>query len=278
MSELEQVSSSALFGGTASFHKHASAACSCDMEFAVYLPPQAAQGDCPVLWYLSGLTCTAENVMVKAGAQRYAAERGILLVAPDTSPRGDTVPDDESYDMGCGAGFYLNATQAPWSTHFHMYDYIVEELPDIIAEHFPADMSRQGITGHSMGGHGALTIGLKNPGRFKSLSAFSPIVAPMRVPWGQKAFSGYLGEDRTTWEEYDATQLVGSAKERLPILIDQGGGDGILEDQLKPYLFEEACRAAGHPVEVRMQAGYDHSYYFIATFIEDHITHHAAAF
>ena len=275
MANLGQVSSAAMFGGTVSFHRHASAACRCDMEFSVFVPPQAHAGPCPVLWYLSGLTCTAENVTTKAGAQRDAAEHGIILVAPDTSPRGEDVPDDEAYDLGCGAGFYLNATQAPWATHFHMYDYVVNELPDVIAAHFPADMTRQGITGHSMGGHGALTIALKNPGRFKSVSAFAPIVAPMQVPWGEKAFAAYLGDDRAAWAGHDATVLVASAEERLPILIDQGDADGFLEEQLRPHLFVAACEAAGHPVELRMQAGYDHSYYFIASFMPDHIRHHA---
>jgi S-formylglutathione hydrolase len=273
----EKLSSAKMFGGAVEFHRHASQSCACDMEFAVFIPPQAADGPCPVLWYLSGLTCTAENVITKAGAQQYCAEHGILLVCPDTSPRGEGVANDEGYDLGQGAGFYVNATQKPWAPHFQMYDYVVEELPALIAENFPADMSRQGITGHSMGGHGALTIALKNPGRFKSVSAFSPIVAPTQVPWGHKALGAYLGDDAEAWKAHDATCLVVDAEERLPILIDQGAADNFLEEQLKSKLFAEACAAAGQPLDLRMQPGYDHSYYFIATFMQDHVAHHAAA-
>ncbi len=275
--KLETVSRAAAFGGSVQFLRHASDACSCDMEFSVFLPPQAQKGPCPILWWLSGLTCTADNFTTKAGAQRIAAQHGFVVVAPDTSPRGGDVPDVEAYDLGCGAGFYLNATQAPWATHFHMYDYVVTELPGVIESAFPVDASRQGIFGHSMGGHGALTIALKNPGRYKSVSAFAPIVAPIQVPWGKKALTTYLGDDPWAWAEYDATMLVSRAAERLPILIDQGDADGFLEEQLKPHLLKEACEAAGHPIEVRMQPGYDHSYYFIASFMEDHFTHHAKA-
>jgi len=276
--DIRKKSDAAMFGGRVSYYSHSSRTCSCEMEFSVFLPGGASARDpVPVVWWLSGLTCTAENFTTKAGAQKYAAEHNLIVIAPDTSPRGDDVPNDEAYDLGQGAGFYLNATQAPWSTHFHMYDYVVSELPGIIEANFPADMSRQAISGHSMGGHGALTIALKNPGRFKSVSAFSPIVAPTQVPWGEKAFTAYLGDDRPAWEKYDATLLVGKAPEKLPILIDQGDADNFLEEQLKPRLFEEACKAAGQPVHVRMQPGYDHSYYFIATFMEDHFAHHAKA-
>lgn len=273
----EQLSAVKMFGGSVEFHRHSSSVCSCDMEFAVFVPPQAAEGPVPVLWYLSGLTCTAENVITKAGAQQFCAEHGILLVAPDTSPRGEGVANDEGYDLGQGAGFYVNATQEPWASHFQMYDYIVDELPGIVGDQFPADMERQGITGHSMGGHGALSIALKNPGRFKSVSAFSPIVAPSQVPWGHKGLGAYLGDDEDAWKAHDSTCLIAGAEERLPILIDQGDADNFLEEQLKPHLFEEACNAAGHPLELRMQSGYDHSYYFIASFMGDHVAHHAAA-
>lgn len=267
-----------MFGGEVQFLSHASEVCACDMEFSIFLPPQAAEKPCPVLWWLSGLTCTAENFTTKAGAQQYAAEHGIIVVAPDTSPRGEGVANDEGYDLGQGAGFYLNATQEPWAKHFRMYDYIVEELPKLVEANFNIDPARQGISGHSMGGHGALTIALKNPGRYRSVSAFSPIVAPSQVPWGQKAFSAYFGEsDKESWKAHDATELVAGASERLSILIDQGTGDNFLEEQLKPELFEKACAAVGHPVEIRLQDGYDHSYYFIASFMGDHFAHHAKA-
>jgi len=273
----EIINSSRMFAGEVQFHRHASTACACDMEFSVFVPPQAKQGPCPVLWWLSGLTCTAENFTTKAGAQRFAAEHGLLVVAPDTSPRGKDVANDNGYDLGQGAGFYLNATQAPWSKHYRMYDYIVEELPELVAAQFPADLHRQGISGHSMGGHGALTIALKNPGRYQSVSAFAPVVAPTQCPWGEKAFTAYLGEDREAWKAHDASCLVAGAKERLPILVDQGDADGFLEEQLKPEIFRQACEAARHPLELRMQPGYDHSYYFIATFMGDHVAHHAKA-
>lgn len=277
MSTLETVSEARMHGGTVRFLRHDSASCGCPMTFSVFEPPQASEGPCPVLWWLSGLTCTAENFTVKAGAQRFAAEHGLLLVAPDTSPRGDGVPDDEGYDLGCGAGFYVNATQAPWNDHYRMYDYVVEELPALVGEALPADLTRQSIFGHSMGGHGALTIALRNPGRYRSVSAFAPIVAPTEVPWGHKALGTYLGPDRDAWAEHDASLLVARAKERLPMLIDQGDADNFLAEQLQPERFVEACRAVDYPVTLRMQAGYDHSYYFIASFIEDHVRHHAAA-
>ncbi len=267
------------FGGKQGVYTHDSDATGTGMTFAVYEPPQAANGPVPVLWYLSGLTCTHENAMVKAGAQAHAAERGLILVMPDTSPRGDGVPDDPNgaYDFGLGAGFYVNATQSPWSANYHMAHYIEDELPSVIAANFAADMDRQGITGHSMGGHGALTIALRNPGKFRSLSAFSPIVSPMNCPWGHKALGGYLGDDREAWKPYDACTLVATAAERLHILVDQGDADNFLEEQLKPHLLEQACAAVDHPLTLRMQPGYDHSYFFIATFMADHINWHADA-
>ncbi len=266
------------FGGEQHRFQHRSSALNCDMIYAVYLPPQAAERSVPVVYYLSGLTCTDENFVTKAGAQRAAAELGVAIVAPDTSPRGDGVPDDPegSYDMGLGAGFYLNATQAPWSDHYQMYDYVVAELPQVVAEACPqVDISRAAITGHSMGGHGALTIGLKNPGQYTSFSAFSPIVAPTQCPWGKKAFTHYLGSDESTWADYDTCALLRQATEQRPILIDQGTADNFLEEQLKTHLVEEASEAARYPIEVRMQEGYDHSYYFIASFIESHLAFHA---
>lgn len=249
------------------------------MEVAVYLPPQADAGKVlPVLYYLSGLTCTWENMVAKAGAQRYAAEHGLILVAPDTSPRGTDLPGEhEAYDFGAGAGFYVDATEAPWSQNYRMYSYVTAELPKLVAEHFPADAARSGIFGHSMGGHGALVCALRNPQHYKSVSAFAPIVAPGQVPWGEKAFSGYLGAERSTWNSYDATALAAGSSWRRPILIDQGSADEFLETQLRPQLFANACGKAGIPLTLRLQPGYDHSYYFIASFIGEHIAHHAAA-
>lgn len=277
MSELERTSRHKMFGGHQDVYRHRSAALGCAMNVGVYLPPQAESGRCPVLYFLSGLTCTEQNFVTKAGAQRFAAEHGVVLVAPDTSPRGAEVPDAEGYDLGQGAGFYLNATEAPWAQHYRMYDYVVSELPELVRAELPVD-ERAGITGHSMGGHGALVIALRNPGRYRSVSALSPVVAPSEVPWGEKAFSAYLGPDRAAWSEYDATRLVASVEERLPILVDQGEDDAFLAEQLRPELLEGACAAAGHPLTVRRQPGYDHSYFFIATFIGDHIAHHAGAF
>jgi S-formylglutathione hydrolase len=274
----ECLSSVRAFGGTQHRFQHRSQVLDCDMIYAVYLPPQAAEQNVPVVYYLSGLTCTDENFVTKAGAQRYAAEHGVAVVAPDTSPRGEGVADDPdgSYDMGLGAGFYLNATEAPWSAHYHMYDYVLTELPTTVAEACPQiDTGRAAIMGHSMGGHGALTIGLKNPERFASFSAFSPIVAPTQCPWGKKAFTHYLGADEAAWMSYDTCALLARATEHRPILIDQGGADNFLEEQLKTHLIEEASEAANYPIEVRMQEGYDHSYYFIASFIEDHLRFHA---
>ena len=245
----------------------------------VFLPPQAESGPVPVIYWLSGLTCTDENFVTKAGAQRYAAEHGIAVVAPDTSPRGDGVADDPegAYDFGLAAGFYVNATQAPWSAHYHMYDYIVDELPGAVNENFPVIPERQAIFGHSMGGHGALTIALKNPGRYRSVSAFAPIVAPSQVPWGKKALGGYLGDDIEAWKAHDACELVATATERLSLFVDQGSGDQFLEEQLKPELLQAACEANDHPLTLRMQPGYDHSYFFMASFMEDHFAHHSAA-
>ncbi len=276
---LEQLSDIRSFGGRQQRFTHGSDACKCDMTFAIYLPPAAESAKVPVLYWLSGLTCTDENFVTKAGAQAHAAEHGVAIVAPDTSPRGEGVPDDPdgAYDFGLAAGFYVNATQAPWAEHYHMYDYIVDELPALVNANFPVNPDAQGIFGHSMGGHGALTIALRNPGRFKSVSAFAPIVAPTQCPWGHKALGGYLGEDRAAWAEHDACELIAGASERLPILVDQGGADGFLEEQLKPELLEEACAKAGHPLTLRLQPGYDHSYYFIASFMGDHVRHHAKA-
>lgn len=274
---ITQTATNKCFGGAQNVYKHSSQVLGCEMNFAVYLPPAAVTGKpCPVVYWLSGLTCTEQNFITKSGFQRYAAEHNLIVVAPDTSPRGDDVPNDPAYDLGQGAGFYLNATQQPWAKHFRMYDYIVEELPEIVEPQFPTN-GRRGIFGHSMGGHGALTIALRNPGKYKSVSAFSPIVAPSQVPWGHKAFNAYLGDDRAAWKQYDATELVKTARERLPVLIDQGEGDQFLKEQLRPELFEAACKAASHPLTLRMQPGYDHSYFFIATFIADHLAHHAAA-
>ncbi|MEI2796218.1 S-formylglutathione hydrolase [Pseudoxanthomonas sp. F11] len=272
----ERIEHRACFGGWQDVYRHRSEVLGCDMTVGVYLPPQVEQGPCPVLYWLSGLTCTEQNFITKAGAQRYAAEHGIILVAPDTSPRGEGVADAEGYDLGKGAGFYVNATQAPWATHYRMYDYIVDELPAWV-EADPMASDRRAISGHSMGGHGALTIALKNPGRYRSVSAFSPIVAPTQVPWGEKAFAAYLGEDRAAWKSYDAVELIARATERLPLLVDQGDADEFLHTQLKPERLQAAAEAAGHPLTLRLQPGYDHSYYFIASFIGDHIAHHAAA-
>lgn len=273
---MKQIEQHASFGGSQEVWQHASSTLGVDMDFAVYLPPQAKQGPCPVLYWLSGLTCNEQNFITKAGAQGYAAKHGVILVAPDSSPRGEGVADDEAYDLGQGAGFYLNATREPWAKHYRMYDYITQELPALVDAHFPTTTAR-GISGHSMGGHGALVIALRNPGMFRSVSAFSPVVAPSQVPWGEKAFSAYLGDDREEWKQWDATALVANASERLPLLVDQGDADNFLEAQLRPQLLQQACEAAGHPLTLRMQPGYDHSYYFIASFIGEHIAHHAKA-
>jgi S-formylglutathione hydrolase len=274
---MERIRNWACFGGQQQVWRHKSAVLGCSMEVAVYLPPQAGESaKLPVLYYLSGLTCTWENMVSKAGAQRYAAEHGLTLVAPDTSPRGvNLAGEDESYDFGSGAGFYVDATEAPWSKHYRMYSYVTEELPALIAEYFPVEPARSGIFGHSMGGHGALVCAFRNPQRYKSVSAFAPIVAPSQVPWGEKAFTGYLGAERSTWKSWDATALASQTEWRRPVLIDQGMADEFLEKQLKPQLLTNAAAAAGIPLTLRLQAGYDHSYYFIASFIGEHIAHHA---
>jgi S-formylglutathione hydrolase len=265
------------FGGTLYFCSHFSKRCHCPMNFSIYVPQQASAAPLPVLYFLSGLTCTEENFMAKAGAQRYAAELGLILVAPDTSPRTTGIAgEDADWDFGSGAGFYVDATQAPWNQHYQMYSYVVEELPALIAAHFPADTARQGISGHSMGGHGALVCGLRNGDRYRSISAFAPIAAPSQCPWGQKALTGYLGTDRAHWNLYDATLLASTlAADTRPILIDQGLADTFLTEQLLPERLVEACRTAGRSLTYRSHPGYDHSYYFIATFIEDHIRFHA---
>jgi S-formylglutathione hydrolase len=269
------------FGGVAGFHRHDAAETSSPMRFSVYLPPQAERRKVPALWYLAGLTCTEETFMIKAGAQRVASELGIALIAPDTSPRGVPLPgDSDSWDFGVGAGFYVDATQAPWSRHYRMYSWITRELPILVEQHFPVDANRQGIFGHSMGGHGALTIGLRNPDRYRSISAFAPISAPMDCPWGQKAFTGYLGSDRDNWRAYDASELLRALPAvtgRPPLLVDQGMADAFLEQQLMPDRLEQACKDSGYPLTLRRHAGYDHGYYFISTFVEDHLRHHARA-
>ena len=267
------------FGGAVSFYRHDAVATGCAMRFAVFLPPQAERRRVPVLWYLAGLTCTEETFMIKAGAQRVAAELGLALVAPDTSPRGVPLPgDSDSWDFGVAAGFYLDATEEPWSGHYRMNSYITRELSALVEQNFPVDARRQGIFGHSMGGHGALTIGLKNPERYRSISAFAPIAAPTHCPWGQKAFTGYLGADRETWRAYDACELIRTlptVNGRPPLLVDQGLEDQFLEQQLMPERLEQACKDAGYPLTLRRQPGYDHGYYFISTFMEDHLRHHA---
>lgn len=265
------------FDGTVGFYSHASETCNSPMRFAVYQPPQSRSHPVPVLYFLSGLTCTEENFLVKAGAQRFAAEHGFILVIPDTSPRNTGIPgEDDDWDFGTGAGFYVDATEQPWRSHYQMYSYVVHELPALMAANFPVQAERQGIFGHSMGGHGALICALKNPDKYQSVSAFAPISSPMRCAWGQKAFTNYLGSDQTRWQSYDASELVRTANYGRPILIDQGTADNFLPHQLLPEVFEQACAEAGQPLTLRRQEGYDHSYYFIATFMEDHIRHHAA--
>jgi S-formylglutathione hydrolase len=272
---METVSSWHSHHGTQGVYKHASEATGTEMVFSVFVPDHDPGARLPVIWYLSGLTCTHANVMEKGEYRAACAELGLIFVAPDTSPRGEGVADDPAYDMGQGAGFYVDATEAPWTPHYRMRSYVEEELPARIAAHFPADMARQGITGHSMGGHGALTAALRNPERFRSVSAFAPIVAPGQVPWGQKALAGYLGPDRTTWRDYDAVALIEDGARVPEILVDQGEADAFLSDQLRPVLLRDACEAAGTDLTVRMQPGYDHSYYFISTFMADHLRWHA---
>jgi len=274
---IEKISEQKSFGGTQGFYRHDSIACHGPMRFTVYQPPQVKHGRVPALFWLSGLTCTEENFTIKAGAQRVASELGLIVIAPDTSPRNTGIPGEaDDWQFGAGAGYYVDATVAPWSKFFNMYTYCSRELPSLIAEHFPIDTQRVGIFGHSMGGHGALTIALKHSDRFRSVSAFAPIVAPMQVRWGENAFPRLLGPDRETWKQYDATELVQQKKFPGTILIDQGDADSFLNENLRPEIFEAACRKVGQPLSLRMQPGYDHSYYFISTFIEDHLRHHAA--
>lgn len=273
---LTEVSQSRCFGGTQAVYSHAARETRCTMRFSLFLPPQSRAGKVPVLYWLSGLTCTEENFTVKAGAQRAAAELGLALVVSDTSPRGLNLPGEaQAYDFGLGAGFYVDATEAPWSAGYRMYSYVAQELPALVESQFPLDPARRGIFGHSMGGHGALTIALKNPQRYRSVSAFAPIVSPMRCPWGEKALTGYLGPDRSRWREYDATALIEERGWRgPPLLVDQGSADPFLERELKPELLREACARAGVALELRMREGYDHSYFFIATFIDEHLRFH----
>lgn len=273
---LETISQNRAFGGVQGVYRHASSETGTEMTFSVFVPDHEEGETLPVLWYLSGLTCTHANVTEKGEFRAACAEHKVIFVAPDTSPRGDDVPDDDAYDFGKGAGFYVDASQEPWAANFRMRSYIEEELPAVVAETFPVDMARQGILGHSMGGHGALTIGLRNPDRFRSISAFSPIVSPLSCPWGEKALSGYLGPDRAAWREYDACALLQDGARGPAILVDQGDADGFLEEQLRTSLFEQACKDAGQPATIRMQPGYDHSYYFISSFMAEHIRWHAA--
>lgn len=280
---MKQTSSAKCFGGTQAVYAHQSASTGTEMKFSVFTPPEEVhrKGPYPTLYWLSGLTCTEENFIIKSGFQRYAAELGLMVIGPDTSPRGpdkdgNPVPDDpdRAYDFGLGAGFYCNATQTPWAQHYQMYDYVASELPALIEKEFPVDAGRTGVFGHSMGGHGALTVHLKNPDRFKTCSAFAPIVAPSEVPWGRKAFSNYLGDDPSAWAEYDATKLVAERPSGADILIDQGTADTFLEEQLRPELFAAAANGAGQKLTLRMQDGYDHSFFFISTFLEEHLRWH----
>jgi S-formylglutathione hydrolase len=273
---LEIVSENKAHGGRQLVVKHPSSATGTDMTFSIYLPSRADEGGkLPVIWYLSGLTCTHANVTEKGEYRAVCAELVLIFVAPDSSPRGDLVPNVEEYDFGQGAGFYVDATEAPWSENFHMWTYVTEELPALVAAEFPADMDRQAITGHSMGGHGALTVALRNPERFRSVSAFAPIVAPGQVPWGKKALGGYLGDDRQAWRAHDAVALIEDGARVQELLVDVGTGDTFLEKELRPELLQKACKDAGIELELRMQPGYDHSYYFISTFMADHVRWHA---
>ena len=273
---MKRIEQHASFGGRQEVWAHATSTLGCEMRLGVYLPEPALRGHkCPVLYWLSGLTCTEQNFISKAGAQKHAAQHGFIVVAPDTSPRGEDVANNDAYDLGQGAGFYVNATQAPWTPHYRMQDYVADELPNLIEQHFAASALR-GIFGHSMGGHGALVTALRHPGRYRSVSAFSPIVAPSQVPWGQKALGAYLGADRHAWREWDAVKLLADTRhEKLHLLVDQGEADEFLAEQLRPELLQAACKAAGHPLTLRMQPRHDHSYYFIATFLGEHFDHHA---
>ena len=273
---METLSTNRAFDGVQGVYRHASAATGTDMTFSVYVPPHPPGARLPVVWYLSGLTCTHANVTDKGAYRRACAEHGLIFVAPDTSPRGEGVADDPAYDFGQGAGFYVDATERPWAPHFRMWSYVTEELPAIVADGFPADMARQGIMGHSMGGHGALTAGLRHPDRFRAVSAFAPIVAPGRVPWGEKALGGYLGADRAAWRAHDAVALIDDGARLPALLVDQGDADRFLAEQLRPDLLARACADADIPLTLRMRAGYDHSYYFIATFMADQLAWHAA--
>ncbi len=275
---MELIGEHRCFGGRQLRFSHSSSTLNCTMQFSVFLPEHAGRSLVPALYWLSGLTCTDENFVQKAGAQRYAAEYGIAIVCPDTSPRGEGVPDDVEggWDFGLGAGFYVDATRAPWSSHYRMYSYVVDELPMLLQGELPLDPSRRSISGHSMGGHGALVIGLRNPASYRSISAFAPIVAPTQCPWGQKALSHYLGESRADWAQYDSCALLGSVGRQLPILVDQGDTDEFLAQQLQTPLLAKAATEAGYPVQIRMQPGYDHSYFFIASFIADHLSFHAS--
>ena len=273
---MKTISEHKCFDGVQGYYSHASKEIGLDMKFSVFVPPQAKAGHVPVLYYLAGLTCSEETFAIKAGAQRVAAELGLMLVAPDTSPRGANVPGEaDAWDFGLAAGFYVDATREPWSKHYRMYSYVARELPAFISDKFSVDAARQGIFGHSMGGHGALVCALRNPGQYKSVSAFAPISAPMRCPWGKKAFKGYLGDDHETWKAYDASELVRQAQFAGTILVDQGLGDKFLSDQLCPEALEAACREAGQPLQLNRREGYDHGYFFISTFMEDHLRHHA---
>ena len=272
---MERLERHASFGGWQEVYKHESKVLKCSMNFSIYIPPHDNNEKLPVIYWLSGLTCNEQNFITKAGAQKYAAEHKVIIVAPDTSPRGESIPDDEAYDLGQGAGFYVNAKQEPWSKNYRMYDYIVDELRALIDQSFPTNKV-QSIMGHSAGGHGALVIGLRNPEIYKSISAFSPIVAPSQVPWGQKAFTAYLGTDQAFWSDYDAVELIKSISVKMPILVDQGAEDSFLQEQLKPELLEQACRYKEYPITMNLRDGYDHSYYFIASFIEEHIEFHSS--
>ena len=274
---LEKTSTNLCFGGEQQRYSHDSSSLGCEMNFSIFLPPKAKEDNVPVLFWLSGLTCTDENFVHKAGAQRYAAEHGMAIVAPDTSPRGDNIPDDPegAWDFGIGAGFYVNATEQPWKANYQMYDYISEELPALVAENFPVNPDLTAISGHSMGGHGALTIALRNPERFKSVSAFAPIVAPTQCPWGEKALSNYLGQDRESWKNYDSCELIRAGAKQIPMLVDQGEADDFLSEQLRTELLETTCEELGYPATIRRQPGYDHSYFFISSFIGSHIAFHA---
>lgn len=272
---MEQIETHTCFGGQQSVYEHHSTSLGCPMKIGVFLPPQAKTAKVPVLYWLSGLTCTEQNFITKAGAQRYAAQHGIALIAPDTSPRGETIPDDPAYDLGQGAGFYVNATKQPWANNYRMYDYVAKELPDLVEAALPVTNARS-ISGHSMGGHGALSVALKNPGRYRSVSAFSPIVAPSQVPWGQNAFKAYLGDDPMAWAAYDTVKLIEGAIERLPLLVDIGADDSFLDRELRPELLRAACENAGHKLTLTLHPSYDHSYYFVSSFIGLHIAYHAA--